>query len=53
LEEVYGSVLAMDIMEVSPRVEEFITPALAGKLVRQLIGLKEMKLSHPQWLEKV
>jgi arginase/agmatinase len=53
LEEVYGSVLAMDVMEVSPEVEKYVTPAIAGKVIRQIIGLKEMKLTQPQWLEKV
>jgi len=53
LEEVYGSVLAMDVMEVSPDIERYITPGLAGKIIRQLVGLKEMRLTQPQWLEKV
>ncbi|MGA1820478.1 MAG: agmatinase [Thermoplasmatota archaeon] len=53
MEELHRNVLAMDVMEVSPQVEKYSTPALAGKLMRQLIGLKEMVITDPTWLEKV
>ncbi|MGA1872278.1 MAG: agmatinase [Thermoplasmatota archaeon] len=53
MEELYHNILAMDVVEVSPEVERYATPALAGKLIRQMIGLKEMKIKNPTWLEKV
>jgi agmatinase len=53
MEELYRNVQAMDVMEVSPDVEKYMTPALAGKLIRQMIGLKEMKIPNPTWIEKV
>ncbi|MBN1391146.1 MAG: agmatinase, partial [Candidatus Thermoplasmatota archaeon] len=53
MEELYQNVRAMDVMEISPEIERYATPALAGKLIRQMIGLKEMKLKDPTWLEKV
>jgi len=53
MEELHRNILAIDVMEVSPQVEKFTTPALAGKLLRQMIGLKEMDISNPTWLEKV
>jgi len=51
MEELGRNVLAMDVMEVSPEVESVVTPSLAGKLIRQMIGLKEMKASNPTWIE--
>jgi agmatinase len=53
IEELKRNTLAMDIVEVSPKVEKFITPGLAGKMIRQMIGLKEMVDRNPTWLEKV
>jgi agmatinase len=53
LEGLYKNTLAMDIMEVTPDIEAHITPGLAGKLIRQMIGLKEMKIDNPTWLEKL
>ncbi|MBN1538871.1 MAG: arginase family protein, partial [Candidatus Thermoplasmatota archaeon] len=53
MEELYQNVVAMDVMEVSPDIEKFITPSLAGKLMRQMIGLKEMRIKDPTWLEKI
>jgi arginase/agmatinase len=43
IEELHRNVLALDIMEVSPGIEGHITPGLAGKIIRQMIGLKEMQ----------
>ncbi|MEA3558305.1 MAG: agmatinase [Candidatus Thermoplasmatota archaeon] len=53
LEGLYTNLRAMDVVEVSPDIESFITPGLAGKLIRQVIGLKEMKIKNPTWLEKI
>lgn len=53
MEELYHNVIAMDVMEVSPDIERYITPSLAGKLIRQMIGLKEMRIKDPTWLEKI
>lgn len=53
LTELKSNIRAMDVMEVSPNMDEYVTPGLAGKLVRQMIGLKEMTDRHPTWLEKV
>lgn len=53
IEELKRNTLAMDIVEVSPKVERYITAGLAGKLMRQMIGLKEMVDRNPTWLEKV
>lgn len=41
LEELGTSVRAMDVVEISPAVEKYITPGLAGKLIRQFIGIRE------------
>jgi arginase family enzyme len=53
MEELHSQIRAIDVMEVSPNIEEYITPGLAGKLLRQMVGLKEMTIRHPTWLEKV
>ncbi len=53
LEELRSNILAMDVVEVSPNIERYITPGLAGKLMRQMIGLKEMIVQNPTWLEKI
>lgn len=53
LEELKRNTIAMDVVEVSPEVERYITPGLAAKLMRQMIGLKEMVDKNPTWLEKV
>lgn len=53
LEGLYKNIFAMDVVEVSPEIEPFITPGLAGKTIRQFIGLMEMKIKNPTWLEKV
>lgn len=53
LQELRKNVSAMDIVEVSPDVEGFITPGLAGKIMRQMIGLREMVIKNPTWLEKL
>lgn len=47
LEELYGNIQAMDVVEVSPVTDQVITPSLGGKLMRQLIGLKERKAATP------
>ncbi|MFW3146557.1 MAG: agmatinase [Thermoplasmatota archaeon] len=53
LEDLYKNTMAMDVVEVSPDVEAYVTAGLAGKLIRQMIGLKEMKVKNPTWLEKI
>ncbi|MGA1821443.1 MAG: agmatinase [Thermoplasmatota archaeon] len=53
MDELKGQIVVMDVMEVSPKVEKYITPGLAGKLIRRLIGLKETKVQHPGWLDKI
>jgi len=53
MEELKGNIKAIDVMEVSPNIEKYITPGLAGKLLREMVGLKEMTARHPTWLEKV
>ncbi|MFO8052305.1 MAG: agmatinase [Thermoplasmatota archaeon] len=53
VEGLYTNIQAMDVVEVSPGIEPYITPGIAGKLIRQVIGLKEMKIRNPTWLEKV
>lgn len=42
IEELYRNVLAMDVVEVTPEIEGHITPGLAGKIIRQMIGLKSL-----------
>lgn len=53
VEDLYPNVKGVDVMEVSPEVERYITPGLAGKLLRRIIGLMEMEIQHPTWLERV
>jgi agmatinase len=53
LQELRNNIIAMDVVEVSPDIEGFITPGLAGKLLRQMVGLKEMVIKNPTWLEKI
>ena len=53
IEDIYGNLKGMDVMEVSPDVERYITSGLAGKLLRRTIGLMEMEVEHPTWLERV
>jgi agmatinase len=53
LEELHMNTIAMDIVEVSPDVEAFATAGLAGKIIRQMIGLKERDEKNPTWLEKI
>jgi len=53
MEELKDNIGAMDVMEVSPTMEEYVTPGLAGKLLRQMIGLKEMKDKNPTWIDKI
>jgi agmatinase len=53
LDELKGQVVALDVMEVSPEVEKYVTPGLAGKIIRRLIGLKETKVQHLGWLDKI
>jgi len=53
LDELRGQIVAMDIMEVSPVVEKFVPPGLAGKIIRRLIGLKETRVQHLGWLDKI
>jgi agmatinase len=43
IEELYRSVLVMDVVEVAPDIEGHVTPGLAGKVIRQMIGLKSME----------
>jgi agmatinase len=43
IEELYRSILALDVVEVSPEIEGHVTPGLAGKVIRQMIGLKAME----------
>lgn len=52
LGELYANVQSFDLVEVSPDCEPFITPGLAGKLIRQFIGLKEKRRISPDWLFK-
>jgi arginase/agmatinase len=53
IQELRKNIHALDIVEVSPSIEEFITPGLAGKIMRQTIGLREMVIKNPTWLEKI
>lgn len=53
IEELRRNIVAMDIVEVAPTIESHVTPSLAGKLIRQTIGLKEMVIQNPTWLEKI
>ncbi len=52
LGELYTNVRSFDLVEVSPDCEPFITPSLAGKMIRQFIGLKEKRRVSPDWLFK-
>jgi agmatinase len=47
MQELRTGIKAMDVNEISPSVEEFITPGLGAKLLRQMVGLKEMKDPNP------
>ena len=53
IEGIGDNVLAMDVVEVSPEVERYITPGLAGKLIRQIIGYRERTVRNPTWLEHI
>ena len=53
MQEIRTNVRAMDVMEVSPTVEEYITPGLASKMLRQMVGFKEMEEKGSTWLEKM
>ena len=53
MEDLRGSIYAMDVMEITPSMDQFVTPGLGGKLMRQMIGLKELVDPHPTWMEKV
>jgi agmatinase len=52
LGELYSNVQSIDLVEVSPDCESFITPSLAAKLLRQFVGLKEKRRISPDWLFK-
>jgi arginase family enzyme len=53
MQEIRTNVRAMDVMEVSPTVEQYITPGLASKMLRQMVGFKEMEEKGSTWLEKM
>jgi agmatinase len=42
MKELFRSILAMDVVEVTPEIEGHVTPGLAGKIIRQMIGMKAM-----------
>jgi len=53
IQELRHNIMAMDITEVCPDAEDKVTPSLAAKLIRQMIGLKEMVDRNPTWLDKI
>lgn len=53
MQELRGAVRAMDVMEIAPPVEQYITPGLGAKLMRQMVGLREMVDKSPTWLERM
>jgi agmatinase len=53
IQELRTGIKAIDVNEISPSVEGYITPGLGAKILRQTVGLKEMKELNPTWLEKI